>query len=143
MQSASDPFDLQRFVDAQQRVYPGVVDELRTGQKRSHWIWFVFPQIAGLGSSSTAAHYAISSLDEARAYLTHDVLGPRLRECTRLVNAIQGRSIGQIFGSPDDMKVRSSMTLFAHATDDNGDFVDVLARYYDGAEDRLTLQRLP
>ena len=143
MQSASDPFDLQRFVDAQQRVYPGVVDELRTGQKRSHWIWFVFPQIAGLGSSSTAAHYAISSLDEARAYLTHDVLGPRLRECTRLVNAIQGRSIRQIFGSPDDMKVRSSMTLFAHATDDNGDFVDVLARYYDGAEDRLTLQRLP
>ena len=143
MQSASDPFDLQRFVDAQQRVYPGVVDELRTGQKRGHWIWFVFPQIAGLGSSSTAAHYAISSLDEARAYLTHDVLGPRLRECTRLVNAIQGRSIGQIFGSPDDMKVRSSMTLFAHATDDNGDFVDVLARYYDGAEDRLTLQRLP
>lgn len=143
MQSASDPFDLQRFVDAQQRVYPGVVDELRTGQKRGHWIWFVFPQIAGLGSSSTAAHYAISSLDEARAYLTHDVLGPRLRECTRLVNAIQGRSIRQIFGSPDDMKVRSSMTLFAHATDDNGDFVDVLARYYDGAEDRLTLQRLP
>ena len=142
MQSASDPFDLQRFVDAQARVYAQVIDELRAGHKRSHWIWFVFPQIAGLGSSSTAAHYAISSLDEARAYLRHDLLGPRLRECTRLVNAIQGRSIRQIFGSPDDMKVRSSMTLFAHATDDNGDFVELLARYYDGEEDPLTLARL-
>ncbi|MGA9493989.1 MAG: DUF1810 domain-containing protein [Mycobacterium sp.] len=142
MQSASDPFDLQRFVDAQARVYAQVIDELRAGHKRSHWIWFVFPQIAGLGSSSTAAHYAVSSLDEARAYLRHDLLGPRLRECTRLVNAIQGRSIRQIFGSPDDMKVRSSMTLFARATDDNGDFVELLARYYDGEEDPLTLQRL-
>ena len=142
MQSASERFDLQRFVDAQERVYPQVVEELRAGRKRSHWIWFVFPQIAGLGSSSTAAHYAIASLDEARAYLAHPVLGPRLRECTGLVNAIQGRSIGQIFGSPDDMKVRSSMTLFAHATDDNADFVELLARYYDGDEDPLTLQRL-
>lgn len=142
MQSASDPFDLQRFVDAQARVYAQVIDELRAGHKRSHWIWFVFPQIAGLGSSSTAAHYAISSLDEARAYIRHDLLGPRLRECTRLVNTIQGRSIRQIFGSPDDMKVRSSMTLFARATDDNGDFLELLARYYDGEEDPLTLQRL-
>lgn len=142
MQSASDPFDLQRFVDAQARVYAQVIDELRAGHKRSHWIWFVFPQIAGLGSSSTAAHYAISSLDEARAYLRHEVLGPRLRECTRLVNAIQDRSIRQIFGAPDDMKVRSSMTLFARATDDNGDFVELLARYYDGEEDPLTLARL-
>jgi uncharacterized protein (DUF1810 family) len=142
MQSASDPFDLQRFVDAQARVYAQVIDELGAGRKRSHWIWFVFPQIAGLGSSSTAARYAISSLDEARAYLRHDVLGPRLRECTRLVNAIQDRSIGQIFGSPDDMKVRSSMTLFARATPDNGDFVELLARYYDGEDDPLTLQRL-
>ncbi len=142
MQSASDPFDLQRFVDAQARVYAQVIDELRAGHKRGHWIWFVFPQIAGLGSSSTAAQYAISSFDEARAYLRHDMLGPRLRECTRLVNAIHGRSIRQIFGSPDDMKVRSSMTLFAHATDDNGDFVELLARYYDGEEDPLTLQRL-
>jgi len=142
MQSASDPFDLQRFVDAQVRVYAHVVDELRAGRKRSHWMWFVFPQIAGLGSSSTAAHYAISSLDEARAYLRHEVLGPRLRECARLVNAIQGRSIGQVFGSPDDMKLRSSMTLFARATADNGEFVGVLARYYDGDEDPLTLQLL-
>jgi uncharacterized protein (DUF1810 family) len=142
MQSASDRFDLQRFVDAQERVYPTVLDELRAGRKRSHWIWFVFPQIAGLGSSATAARYAISSLEEARAYLRHDVLGPRLHECARLVNNVQDRSIGEIFGSPDDMKVRSSMTLFAHATKDNSDFVELLARYYDGNEDPLTLQRL-
>jgi uncharacterized protein (DUF1810 family) len=142
MHSSSDPFDLQRFIDAQAPVYAHVVDELRAGRKSSHWIWFVFPQIAGLGSSSTAAHYAISSLDEARTYLRHDVLGPRLRGCARLVNAIQGRTIGKIFGSPDDMKVRSSMTLFARATHDNGDFVELLARYYDGEEDPLTLKRL-
>jgi uncharacterized protein (DUF1810 family) len=142
MESASDPFDLQRFVDAQDRVYEQVLDELRAGRKRSHWIWFVFPQIAGLGSSATAARYAIASLEEARAYVNHDVLGPRLRACTRLVNAVQDRSIGEIFGSPDDMKVRSSMTLFAHATDDNGDFVELLTRYYDGQEDPLTLRRL-
>jgi uncharacterized protein (DUF1810 family) len=142
MELASEEFDLQRFVDAQARIYPDVVEELRAGRKRSHWIWFIFPQIAGLGSSATAARYAISSLDEARAYLGHDVLGPRLRECTQLVNAIEHRSIGEIFGSPDDMKVRSSMTLFAHATGDNRDFVDVLDRYYDGEQDPLTLQRL-
>jgi uncharacterized protein (DUF1810 family) len=142
MESASDPFDLQRFVDAQARIYEQVLDELRAGRKRSHWIWFIFPQVAGLGSSATAARYAISSLDEARAYLRHDVLGPRLRECTRLVNAVQNRSIGEIFGSPDDMKVRSSMTLFARATVDNRDFVEMLARYYNGEEDPLTLQRL-
>jgi uncharacterized protein (DUF1810 family) len=142
MESASDPFDLQRFVDIQERTYPGVVDELRAGRKRSHWIWFIFPQIAGLGSSMTAARFAISSLDEARAYLGHDVLGPRLRECTQLVNAVQGRTIGEIFGSPDDLKVRSSMTLFAHATQDNGDFLALLDRYYGGEEDPLTVQRL-
>jgi uncharacterized protein (DUF1810 family) len=142
MDSVGDPFDLQRFVDAQDRVYAQVLDELRAGCKRSHWIWFVFPQISGLGSSAMAARYAISSVDEARAYLRHDVLGPRLRECTRLVNAVQDRSIGEIFGSPDDMKVRSSMTLFARATTDNGDFVALLARYYDGVQDPLTLRRL-
>jgi uncharacterized protein (DUF1810 family) len=142
MKSAGDPFDLQRFVDAQARVYPDVLDELRAGRKRSHWIWFIFPQVDGLGSSPTAARYAISSLDEARAYLRHDVLGPRLHECTQLVNAVQRRSIGEIFGSPDDMKVRSSMTLFARATPDNGDFVELLARYYGGEEDPLTSERL-
>ncbi|HME15747.1 MAG TPA: DUF1810 domain-containing protein [Mycobacterium sp.] len=142
MESASDPFDLQRFVDAQERVYPAVLGELHVGRKRSHWIWFIFPQVAGLGSSPTAARYAISSLDEARAYLRHELLGPRLHECTQLVNAVQGRSIGEIFGSPDDLKVRSSMTLFAHVTDDNQDFVQLLERYYDGGEDPLTLERL-
>lgn len=142
MESASDPFDLQRFVDAQAPLYRQVVDELRAGRKRSHWIWFIFPQIAGLGSSPTAAKYAISSLDEARAYLRHELLGPRLHECTRLISAVPDRSIGAIFGSPDDMKVRSSMTLFARASDDNGDFVEVLNRYYDGEEDPLTLRRL-
>ncbi|MFZ0228156.1 MAG: DUF1810 domain-containing protein [Mycobacterium sp.] len=142
MESAGDPFDLQRFVDAQARVYPDVLEELRAGRKRSHWIWFIFPQVDGLGSSPTAARYAISSIDEARAYLRHDVLGPRLHECTRLVNAVQGRSIGEIFGSPDDMKVRSSMTLFARATPDNEDFVELLARYYGGEEDPLTRERL-
>ncbi|HXY65846.1 MAG TPA: DUF1810 domain-containing protein [Mycobacterium sp.] len=142
MESASDPFDLQRFVDAQARVYDDVLDELRVGRKRSHWIWFIFPQVAGLGSSPTAARYAISSLDEARAYLRHELLGPRLRECTQLVNAVQGRSVGEIFGYPDDLKVRSSMTLFAHATADNHGFVHLLERYYDGEEDPLTLERL-
>ena len=142
MSSASDPFDLQRFVDAQARVYHTVLAELRDGRKRSHWIWFVFPQIAGLGSSPTAARYAISSLDEARAYLAHPLLGPRLRECTQLVTRVKGRSVAQIFGSPDDLKVRSSMTLFARATSDNDDFVAVLNKYYDGAEDPLTVARL-
>jgi uncharacterized protein (DUF1810 family) len=142
MSSASDPFDLQRFVDAQARVYHTVLAELRDGSKRSHWIWFVFPQIAGLGSSPTAARYAISSLDEARAYLAHPLLGPRLRECTQLVTRVKGRSVAQIFGSPDDLKVRSSMTLFARATSDNDDFVAVLDKYYDGAEDPLTVARL-
>jgi uncharacterized protein (DUF1810 family) len=142
MESASHPFDLQRFVDAQARVYPTVVDELRAGRKSSHWIWFIFPQIAGLGSSPTADRYAISSLDEARAYLRHDVLGPRLHECARLVNAVQGRSIDDIFGYPDNLKVRSSMTLFAAAADDNRDFVELLERYYDGEEDPLTVARL-
>jgi uncharacterized protein (DUF1810 family) len=142
MESVSDPFDLQRFVDAQEQVYDRVLGELRAGRKRSHWIWFIFPQVAGLGSSQTAARYAISSLDEARAYLRHALLGPRLHECAQLVNAVQGRSIGEIFGSPDDLKVRSSMTLFARATDDNRDFVQLLERYYDGGEDPLTLEKL-
>jgi uncharacterized protein (DUF1810 family) len=142
MSTPSDPFDLQRFVDAQARVYHTVLDELRGGRKRSHWIWFIFPQIAGLGSSPTAARYAISSLDEARAYLGHQLLGPRLRECARLVTAVQGRSITQIFGSPDDAKVRSSMTLFARATADNDDFLAVLEKYYGGEQDPLTVERI-
>jgi uncharacterized protein (DUF1810 family) len=139
---AGDPFDLKRFVDAQDPVYGNVVEELRAGRKRSHWMWFVFPQLRGLGGSPMAHRYGISSLDEARAYLRHDVLGPRLRECARLVNQVQGRSATEIFGSPDDLKLCSSMTLFARAADDNEDFLALLDKYYDGRQDQLTLERL-
>jgi uncharacterized protein (DUF1810 family) len=138
----ADPFDLRRFADAQDRVYDTARAELSAGAKRSHWIWFVFPQLRGLGHSATAQRYGISSLDEARAYLAHPTLGPRLRECARLVGQIDGRSAGDIFGSPDDLKVRSSMTLFARATDDNADFRAVLDKFYDGIEDALTVERL-
>lgn len=138
----SERFDLQRFLDAQSRVYDTVLAELRAGQKRSHWIWFVFPQLAGLGRSSTAQRYAIGSLAEARTYLDHPVLGARLRECTRLVHAIDGRSADAIFGWPDNLKVRSSMTLFARATEDNGDFRAVLDKFYAGADDDATTDLL-
>jgi uncharacterized protein (DUF1810 family) len=137
-----DKFNLQRFVDAQAPVYDTVLAELRAGAKRSHWIWFVFPQLRGLGRSPTAALFAISSLAEAQAYLNHDVLGPRLRECTRLVNAIQGSSVDEIFGWPDNLKVRSSMTLFARATDDNAEFVELLDTFYGGEEDLATVDAL-
>jgi uncharacterized protein (DUF1810 family) len=139
---ADDPFDLQRFVDAQDRVYDRVLAELRAGAKRSHWIWFIFPQLGGLGSSSTAKLFGIGSLEEARAFLAHPVLGPRLRECTRLVASIEGRSVDEIFGWPDNLKVRSSMTLFAQATDDNADFHAVLEKFYGGQQDPRTLELL-
>ncbi|MGZ4526406.1 MAG: DUF1810 domain-containing protein [Mycobacterium sp.] len=143
MESESDPFDLERFVDAQAPVYRNVVEELRSGRKRGHWMWFVFPQLRGLGGSPTAVHYGIASLEEARAYLRHELLGRRLRECAQLVNEVLGRSVGEIFGSPDDLKLRSSMTLFARATDDNEEFLALLDKYYDGQQDQLTLTRLP
>lgn len=136
----ADRFDLRRFVDAQDRVYDTVLAELHDGAKRSHWIWFVFPQLRGLGHSATAQHYGISSLDEARAYLAHPVLGSRLRECTRLVASIDGRSVEKIFGWPDNLKVRSSMTLFAHATDDNAEFRAVLDKFYNGEDDPATVE---
>ena len=142
MEPPSDPFDLTRFVDAQAPMYGTVVDELRAGRKLSHWMWFVFPQLRGLGSSPMAARYGIASLDEARAYLDHDLLGPRLHECARLVNQVQGRSIGEIFGSPDDLKLCSSMTLFACATKQNEDFLALLTRYYRGEHDPVTLAQL-
>jgi uncharacterized protein (DUF1810 family) len=140
--NGADPFDLRRFVEAQDPVYDTAVEELRNGAKRSHWIWFVFPQLRGLGHSPTAMQYGISSLDEARAYLAHDVLGPRLRECAQLVAAIDGRSVEDIFGWPDNLKVRSSMTLFARATNDNADFRAVLDKFYGGEEDPVTLELL-
>ncbi len=137
-----DPFNLQRFVDAQSSVYDRVVKELRSGEKRTHWMWFIFPQIAGLGHSSMAQKYSVVSLDEATAYLDDTVLGPRLRECTSIVNAIVGKSIQGILGYPDDMKFQSSMTLFAQATQDNREFVAALAKYFDGKPDAATLALL-
>jgi uncharacterized protein (DUF1810 family) len=138
----ADGFDLQRFVDAQAPVYGRVCDELRSGGKRSHWMWFIFPQIAGLGHSPMAQRYAISSLAEARAYLEHPILGPRLRECTRLVLSVEGRSARQILGPPDDMKFRSCLTLFGRAAPDEPLFHEALEQYFGGGEDPLTAQRL-
>ncbi len=135
-------YDLDRFVEAQAGCYEQVTSELRAGRKRSHWMWFIFPQIAGLGHSEIAKRYAISSLAEATAYLEHPVLGTRLRECTRLVVDVDGRSIDQILGYPDDLKFRSSMTLFARAGADEGVFREALEKYFDGVEDPLTLERL-
>jgi uncharacterized protein (DUF1810 family) len=142
MSAFPDRYDLRRFVDAQEPVYDEVLGELRSGRKRSHWIWFVFPQLRGLGRSPTAERFGISSLGEARAYLEHDVLGPRLRDCARLVAQIDGRSADDIFGWPDNLKVRSSMTLFAHATDDNAEFRAVLDKFYDGEDDPATVELL-
>jgi len=139
----NDPYDLQRFVDVQSSVYPRVRAELQDGHKTSHWMWFIFPQFRGLGSSPLARKFAISSLEEAAAYLDHSVLGPRLVECTELVNLVEGRTIEQIFGYPDDLKFRSSMTLFAHATSDNRLFLDALKKYFLGELDPETLKRLP
>lgn len=135
-----DSYDLQRFVDAQSPVYAAARDELANGRKRSHWMWFVFPQIHGLGSSAMAQRYSISALPEAIEYLKHPVLGPRLREMTRLVNDVEGRSIEDIFGYPDYLKFRSSMTLFARATDDNDVFVEALRKYFNGEADPETLR---
>lgn len=138
----NDDFDLERFMAAQAPIYPRVVSELRAGRKQSHWMWFIFPQIEGLGHSAMAQKYAVRSRAEAVAYLEHPVLGPRLRECTRLVNTVVGKDIHAILGSPDDMKFKSSMTLFANVTPDNTDFVTALQKYYDGEFDEATIARL-
>lgn len=137
-----DPFNLQRFVDAQEWVFDDVLDELRAGRKRSHWMWFIFPQIEGLGSSAMAQRFAIASLAEARAYLEHPVLGARLRTCSELVAQVADRSIEDIFGYPDHMKFHSSMSLFAHATPDNAIFISCLQKYFAGKFDLATLERL-
>ena len=137
----SDTYNLQRFVDAQDPVYANALAELRAGAKRSHWMWFVFPQIAGLGFSAMAQRYAIASRLEAQAYLAHPLLGPRLIACTRAVCRVADRSAHQIFGSPDDLKFRSSMTLFAQAAPD-GVFTEALKKYFDGEADPETLKRL-
>ncbi len=138
----TDNYNLQRFVEAQAPVYARVLDELRAGRKQTHWIWFIFPQIEGLGYSAMAQRYAIASRDEAVAYLAHPVLGARLRECTVLVNAVEGRSVHDIFGHPDDMKFHSSMSLFAEASGDADPFMPALEKYFGGARDDATLTRL-
>jgi uncharacterized protein (DUF1810 family) len=140
--TSSDPYDLQRFVTAQESVYDRVRDELQAGTKHSHWMWFIFPQIVGLGHSALAQKYAIASRDEAVAYLRHPVLGRRLKECTELVLAVQDRSIHAILGSPDDAKFCSSMTLFAAVAEDDAVFRDAIARYYAGRFDQKTLDIL-
>ena len=138
----SDPYNLQRFVDAQKDVFETVCAELSAGCKRSHWMWFIFPQLKGLGHSPTAQFYGITGAEEARAYLHHPLLGQRLRHCTQLLLATQERSILQILGNPDDLKFRSCMTLFAHVTEDNQPFVDAIAKYYGGKFDERTLEHL-
>ncbi len=135
-----DPYDLDRFVDAQQGVYDRVLIELRSGLKRSHWMWYIFPQIDGLGHSPTTRLYAIKSLEEARRYLDHPVLGPRLTECAETVLAVQGRSAYDIFGAIDEMKLQSSMTLFALVSGPGSVFERVLEKYYQGKKDSRTLQ---
>lgn len=129
----------EHFVTAQEPVYAQVLAELRAGRKQTHWMWFIFPQLKALGRSATALRFGIADLAEARAYLQHPVLGARLVECAGIVDGITGRTAHEIFGSPDDVKLRSSMTLFAHAADDAAPFRRVLERYYDGMEDAVTV----
>ena len=134
--------NLERFVEAQAPVYPRALAELTAGRKQSHWMWFVFPQISGLGRSPMAQHYAIHSLDEARSYLAHPLLGARLKECTSAVLGIIGKTAHEIFDTPDDLKFHSSMTLFARAAPDEPLFRAALEKYFGGAEDALTLEKL-
>ncbi len=137
-----DPYNLQRFVDAQQPVFAEVIAELKRGSKRGHWMWFIFPQLKNLGRTSQSKFFGIASVQEAAAYLQHPVLGPRLKQCTQLVNAVEGRSADDIFGEIDAMKFRSSMTLFAKVASENQIFTDALQKYFGGEFDPLTLDRL-
>jgi uncharacterized protein (DUF1810 family) len=135
----ADPHAIHRFVEAQERMYATALAELRAGEKRSHWIWYIFPQVAGLGYSAMSHRYAIRSAAEAKAYMNHAVLGPRLVECARALLAVNGRSATQIMGDPDDLKLRSSMTLFARVSGPESIFRQVLEKYYGGAEDPKTV----
>jgi len=141
MAPSNDPYDLDRFVRAQATDYDRALSELREGEKRSHWMWYIFPQIEGLGHSPMSHRYSIKSAAEARAYLDHPVLGSRLRECAAVVRDIVGHSALEIFGSPDDQKLRSSATLFAAVSDDDI-FEQLLQKYFDGQSDKETLRRL-
>src|SRR3954449_188199 len=138
----NDPHDLQRFVRAQDTNFESARDELRRGRKTNHWMWYVFPQIEGLGHSAMSQTFAINSKAEALAYLAHPVLGARLTECTNIVNALEGRSASQIFGSPDDMKFRSSMTLFHGVSPETDMFKEALVKYFGGKADPRTLERM-
>jgi uncharacterized protein (DUF1810 family) len=138
----TDSFKLERFVSAQAEVFPQVLAELRAGRKRSHWIWFIFPQMKGLGHSAQSDYYGIVALDEAAAFVRHPLLGPRLVQCTQLVHRIEGREAGDILAFPDDLKFRSSMTLFARAAPEVPIFREALDRYFDGQPDPLTLELL-
>lgn len=142
MAASNDPYSLERFVIAQNPVFEQVLAELRTGRKQSHWIWFIFPQLKGLGSSEMAREYGIGSREEAEAYLKHATLGPRLRECTQLMNALEGRPLRHILGYPDDLKFRSSMTLFALVAGEDDLFQSALQKYCGGEMDQWTLDRL-
>jgi uncharacterized protein (DUF1810 family) len=138
----SDPFNLSRFITAQETSFAPALAELKRGRKQSHWMWFVFPQVDGLGSSATAKFYAIKSLDEAKAYLAHPVLGPRLVECCEALLGVEGKSVSEIMGYPDDLKLRSSMTLFAQAASNPDVFNEVLEKFFDGHPDSATLRLL-
>ncbi len=140
--SATDPHDLSRFVQAQQGDYAQALAEIRSGRKRSHWMWYVFPQFEGLGSSSTSRRYSIKSLAEATAYLNHPLLGPRLTECAEAALGVEGRSASEIFGSPDDMKLRSCATLFASISPAGSAFGRLLEKYFHGERDDKTLSLL-
>ena len=135
-----DPYHLDRFVQAQERTYESALTEIRNGRKRSHWMWFIFPQFEGLGSSAQSVFFSIRSLAEANAYLAHPLLGPRLIECARALLAIDGRSAIDIFGSPDDMKLRSSATLFGRVSPDGSVFHRILDKYFGGRADERTLR---
>jgi uncharacterized protein (DUF1810 family) len=140
--SQEDPYNLERFVEAQKSCYERVLKELKAGRKQSHWMWFVFPQLQGLGRSTTARRYAISGPEEAKAYLTHPLLGERLKECVRLLLEVDSRSAIEIFGSPDDLKLRSCMTLFDYVAPEEGVFHKVLDKFYHGEPDSKTLALL-
>ena len=140
--SADDDHDLRRFVEAQRSSYDQALAELRAGRKRSHWMWYVFPQLAGLGRSPTSRRYAIRSLDEAKAYLEHPLLGPRLVDCATAVCELEGLSAYEIFGSPDDLKLHSSATLFTRVSSMDSVFSRLLAKYFGGREDEQTLRLL-
>ena len=141
--ASNDPFDLRRFVEAQASVYHRALAEIQSGRKRSHWMWYIFPQFAGLGFSSTSQHYAIKSLAEARAYLAHPLLGPRLAECCEAALRVEGRTAREAFGSPDDLKLRSCATLFARVSPAGSVFERLLDKYFAGQPDEKTLVLLP